>query len=70
MADFVNRIISNVADAWRSATGWLRGGAKRTTAAEVYIPQSKPTFAEKLGDDIDRRWVSGYGWRENSSTFM
>lgn len=67
VVDYVNRIISNVADAWRSATGWLRGGAKSTTEAAVYSPKSKATFAENMGDTIERRWVNGYG-RGNSST--
>lgn len=70
MVDYVNRIINNVADAWRSATGWLRGGAKSTTAAAVYLPKPKATFAEDFEENIDRRWLDGYARRENSSTLM
>lgn len=70
MVDYVNRIISNVTDAWRSATGWLRGGAKSTTEAAVYLPKPKATFAENIGDAIDRRWVNGYDSGGNFSTFM
>ena len=69
MSDFVSRIMGKVSDTWRSATGWLRGGAKSTTAAEpVYLPKPKPTFAENIGDSIDRRWVGGYRRTDNSST--
>jgi hypothetical protein len=70
MANWVNRVIDKVSDTWRSATGWLRGGAKSTTAAEVYLPKPKPTFAEDFEDDYEKRWVDGYGRRENSSSLM
>jgi hypothetical protein len=70
MTDFVNRIIDKVSDTWHSATGWLRGGAKSTAAAEVYLPKPKPTFAKNIGDTIDRRWLDGYGRIYNSSSSM
>jgi hypothetical protein len=70
MADWVTRVIGKVSDTWRSATGWLRGGAKSTTAAEVYLPKPKPTFAENFEDDYEKRWIGGYGQRGNSSSLM
>ncbi|KAK6000506.1 hypothetical protein QM012_003752 [Aureobasidium pullulans] len=66
--DFMSRIAGKVSDIWRSATGWLRGHPTSTTADDVYLPKSTATFAENLGDAIDRRWVGGYGRHANLST--
>ncbi|KAG9856048.1 hypothetical protein KCU98_g1234, partial [Aureobasidium melanogenum] len=68
--DFMSRIADKVSDTWRSATGWLRGHPTSTTADEVYLPKSTATFAENLGDAMDRRWVGGYGRHANLSTLV
>lgn len=66
--DFMSRIAGKVPDTWRSGTGWLRGSTTSTAADDVYLPKSTATFAENLGEAIDRRLVGGYGRHANLST--